>query len=146
MVQTFICSYKERAAVALSPAAWNLEATTVADFVSAWQWSCQNCRIVVRIAELLSESQNCCQNRRFFVLVAELLAELLSESQNCCQNRSIVVRITTLVGGRADSSAVSVCWHQEVFWRHGWDVARHDLVEMCQLLSLPAVMAGIICL
>ena len=98
MVQTFICSYKERAAVPLSPAAWNLEATTVADFVSAWQWSCQNCRIVVRIAELLSESQNCCQNRRFFVLVAELLAELLSESQNCCQNRSIVVRITTLVG------------------------------------------------
>ena len=48
-----------------------------------------------------------------------------------------VVTISVLEGGRADSSAVSVCWHQEALWRHGWDVSIHKLVESCQPLLLP---------
>ena len=40
-----------------------------------------------------------------------------------------VVRITILEGGRAYSSSISVCWHQEALWRHGWDVSLHNLVE-----------------
>ena len=56
-----------------------------------------------------------------------------------------VVRITALEGGWVNSSAVSVCWHREVFWRHGWDVALHSLGEGCEPLLLPAgtaIVAG----
>ena len=37
-------------------------------------------------------------------------------------------------------SSISVCWHQEVFWGHGWDVALHSLVEGCQPLLLPTFL------
>ena len=49
----------------------------------------------------------------------------------------------SLAGGRAGgraaaySSSISDCWHQEALWRHGWDVALHNLVECCQPLLLP---------
>ena len=40
-----------------------------------------------------------------------------------------VVRIATPEDGQADSYAISVCWHREVFWRRGWDVALNSLVN-----------------
>ena len=39
-----------------------------------------------------------------------------------------IVRIATLEGGRVDSSGFFSCWHQEVFWRHGLDVALNKII------------------
>ena len=36
-----------------------------------------------------------------------------------------VVITAVLKGGRTYSSSTSVCWCQEVFWGHGWDVVLH---------------------
>ena len=48
-----------------------------------------------------------------------------------------VVITAILKGGRTYSSSTCVCWCQEVFWGHGWDVALHNVVEGCQPLLLP---------
>ena len=47
-----------------------------------------------------------------------------------CVSGDGVVRVAaSLEGGWADSPAASARWRQEVFWRHGWDVALGDFVE-----------------
>ena len=51
-----------------------------------------------------------------------------------------VVITAVLKGGRTYASSTSVCWCQEVFWGHGWDVALHNLVEGCQPLLLPTFL------
>ena len=45
-----------------------------------------------------------------------------------------VVRISALEGGWADSSAVFVCWYQEVFRRHGWDVVEMECAPCSALV------------
>ena len=53
----------------------------------------------------------------------------------------VIIAILKLVkGGRMYYSSISVLWHQEVFWGHGWDVALHNLVEGCQPLLLPTFL------
>ena len=42
----------------------------------------------------------------------------------CCQSRN-----PWRLSGRF--FLISVCWHQEFLWSHGWDVALHRLVEGC---------------
>ena len=36
--------------------------------------------------------------------------------------------MATLEGGWVDSSAVFVCWYQEVLWRNSWGVALQELL------------------
>ena len=42
--------------------------------------------------------------------------------------------VITTEGAQEKFSAVSVCWREDVFWRHGRDVALNNLVESCQPL------------
>ena len=51
----------------------------------------------------------------------------------------MVLSVAILEGGWADSPAASVCWHQEVFWRHGWDVTLYDFVMSGESLLFSAV-------
>ena len=52
----------------------------------------------------------------------------------------VVVRTAVVKGGWTYSSSTSVCWCQDVFWGHGWDVALRSVVEGCQPLLLPTFL------
>ena len=77
-----------------------------------------------------------------FLYCSVLLSGIFKPQEFRISCLAMVLSFITAVlkGGRTYSSSTSVCWCQEVFWGHGWDVALHNLVEGCQPLLLPTFL------
>ena len=96
---------------------------------------------VTTVSSSLFQSATVLTKNEFFFILLRLAVWNLQASRvsNFLSGDGVVIT-AVLKGGRMYSSSTPVCWCQEVFWGHGWDVALHNLVEGCQPLLLPAFL------